>query len=81
MPVLSPLVLFEDTCPSSPDLGARFFGLGDKLRAFWQSLRGDAPRLAGHPMLANPSCRSRAIPIIIHGDGVRFTNKQGNRLL
>ena len=44
-------------------------------------VKDDDPRLQNHPMLTEElNWRERVVPLIIHGDGVRFTMK-GNSLL
>ena len=44
------------------------------------TVRDDDPRLVGHPMVQKPNWKKRAVPLCIHGDGARFTQK-GNKLL
>ena len=39
----------------------------------------DDPRLVGHPMLSKPDWRNRAVPLVLHGDGVVF-NKKSNSM-
>ena len=80
LPVLSPLMVFETVMRYCPDKIDQIFGL-DRVQDFGNSLKPTDPRLQHHPMLANPAWRAKAIPIIMHGDGVRFTNKYGNRLM
>ena len=53
--------------------------LGGGLRNFWERVDDIDPRLVGHPMLGRASWMDRAIPMVIHGDGVAFTMK-GNSL-
>ena len=53
--------------------------LGSGLRQFWSQVKPTDPRLVGHPMLSRTSWMDRAIPFVMHGDGVAFT-MQGNSL-
>ena len=43
-------------------------------------MRPDDPRLVGHPMLAKDNWKSRAVPLLLHGDGVSFTTGGSNLL-
>ena len=36
-------------------------------------VRPDDPKLVGHPMLEKENWKSRAVPLMLHGDGVSFT--------
>ena len=44
-------------------------------------VRPDDPKLRGHPMLLRRGWQRRAIPIVVHGDGGRFTNNNKNSLM
>jgi hypothetical protein len=55
--------------------------LAHNVRAFWDSLDENDPRLYNHPMKANPDWKGRAIPIALHGDGASFVKKNHNSLL
>ena len=54
--------------------------LGQGLRKFWESLKHDDPRLVGDPMLAIPNWQDIFVPLVLHSDGVSFTQK-GNSLM
>ena len=43
-------------------------------------MRPDDPRLMGHPMLAKDNWKSRAVPLLLNGDGVSFTTGGSNLL-
>ena len=55
--------------------------LASGLQEFWDSVSPEDPRLQRHPMLVEKEgWRRRAVPIVVHGDGVRFT-QYGNNLV
>ena len=78
-PVLMPHELFHS-------LWSNFNGhftasFADGLEQFWNSVPPDDPRLVRHPMLIDkPDWRRQAVPIVVHGDGVRFS-QHGNNLI
>ena len=79
VPTVMPHELFHSLWKSYP----RHFesALGAGLEDFWSSVHPEDPRLLRHPMVINkPDWRRRAVPIVIHGDGVRFT-QYGNSLI
>lgn len=76
--MMLPTILLEFLYRHNPRKFANFLGNG--LANFWGNVRDDDPKLIGHPMLANPAWRTKAIPLVLHGDGVQFTMK-GNSLL
>ena len=43
-------------------------------------MRPDDPRLVGHPMLKKHNWKSKAVPLMLHGDGVSFTTGGQNLL-
>eukprot|EP00969_Alexandrium_andersonii_P051184 2248423-Alexandrium_andersonii.AAC.1 len=45
------------------------------LSDFWSQIDLDSPALRGHPMLEQELWPQRAIPLVLHGDGVRWIKK------
>ena len=74
LPVFMPNLLFE--CMFQ-HFNRRFMEmLGSGLETFWNQVRGDDPRLLDNPCFARPGWRKRIVPLVLHGDGVRFTMKK-----
>jgi hypothetical protein len=58
----------------------RFMEFVAGLQEFWTQVRPDDPKLIDHPMTMREAWRNKAVPLLLHGDGVRFSMK-GNVLL
>ena len=77
-PLILPSVLFEDLFRNFHRKFVSMFGQG--VRKFWDSLKHDDPRLVGNPMLAVENWKDLYVPLVLHSDGVAFTQK-GNSLM
>ena len=75
-PILMPSVLFEDLFQHFHRKFLSMLGAG--VERFWNSLRNDDPRLIGNPMLDVPNWRKIFVPLVLHGDGVSFTQKNNS---
>ena len=73
-PIILPSVLFEDLYRNFRRKFTDMLGAG--ARAFWDSMRDDDPRFANHPMLAIPNWKDKMVPLVLHSDGVAFTQKK-----
>ena len=78
LPLMYPNLLLESLYRFHPAYFARLLGNG--LEEFWGKIKPNDPSLVGNPMCSKPNWRKRAIPIVLHGDGVSFT-RNGNSLL
>ena len=78
VPVLHPHALFDALYHNFQPLFMRMIDGG--VQSFWDQVSPDDPKIIGHPMLEKPGWRQRAVPIILHGDGVQFTQR-GNSLM
>lgn len=77
-PVLSPLDMFESLLKHRKSQIREMLGTG--LETFWVSYDMSDRRMWNHPLLDRADYRTKAIPIVIHGDGARF-NSRGNSLM
>ena len=57
-----------------------FHRLRGDVRAFWDQVQPDDPRLVNNPIAGRASWKDRAVPMSLHGDGASFTMKD-NKLL
>ena len=78
--MMSPVRLCDYIVKRVPAVFRQLFGVDD-LDTFWMQVRPDDPKLQGHPMLLRRGWQRRAIPIVVHGDGGRFTNNNKNSLM
>ena len=77
-PIIPPSVLFEDLFRNFHRKFISMLGVG--VRRFWDSLKHDDPRLVGNPMLGVANWKDLYVPLVLHSDGVSFTQK-GNSLM
>ena len=73
-PLILPAVLFEDLYLNFRRKIQDMLGAGT--RAFWDSMRPDDPRFVNHPMLAKANWKDTMVPLVLHSDGVAFTQKK-----
>ena len=78
--IVSPIQIVEHMFKGHNQLFHETFGTG-KLDDFWNNVCPDDPKLIDHPMLAVKDWKSRAIPIVVHGDYGRFTRNSQNSLM
>ena len=53
---------------------------GDGLANIWNNVKADDPKLINHPILGIDGYKDKAIPLLLHGDGVQFTMKNNSLL-
>ena len=80
-PLLLPSVIFEDLFRHDKSKFQDMIGYEGGLRAFWNSLRPDDPRLVNHPMCHQPDWKDKFIPLVLHGDGVQFTHRKNSLMV
>jgi hypothetical protein len=75
VPILLPHQVFSYIATKRPEL-FRSFTLDDNLPSFWDAAdaRHD-PQMAGHPMKGRADWRSKAVPLLLHGDAGGYTNR------
>jgi hypothetical protein len=74
--LLLPHDLFSFIANSRPELFSSFTFDGE-LEAFWnRALETGDPQLHGHPVLDRPGWRSRAVPLLVYGDGANYTTRE-----
>ena len=78
IPIMLPSVVLETLWRYHPNLFSKFIGPG--LPKFWGTIKDGDPRLWMNPMTRIADWQQKFIPLILHGDGVRFTMR-GNNLL
>ena len=47
---------------------------------FWENCHPDDPRLKDHPVKSKPDYRLKAYPLVLHGDGAKYTDVGDNLL-
>ena len=78
--IISPIQVVEMMYKDYRDVFLEVFGLG-LLEEFWRSFEDYDPQFVAHPMRRTRNWRTRAIPIILHGDGAKFTCESKNSLM
>ena len=78
--IISPIQIVELMYRDYNSLFVELFGIRD-LERFGDSQRADDPTFLDHPMLGKDNWRKRAIPVLLHGDGARFTCNEKNSLM
>ena len=58
----------------------RFLGV-DLLQEWWDEQPLDDPRLEGHPVLDRRDYKSKAIPMVVHGDGAEYGGRHSADML
>ena len=59
-------------------LGAEWeqcFGCESKLKEFWVAQKPDDPKWKNHPAMAKKDYQTKAIPVVLHGDGASFQKR------
>ena len=59
---------------------AMFLKLAGDVESFWNQVQHDDPRLVNNPLTEQPNWKTRAIPLLVHGDGAAFTMKNNSLL-
>ena len=77
--IITPNVMFEALYRHHRSV---FSPAAEELQRFWDGVAktGD-PKLVNHPMLLKENWRRRAVPLMLHGDGARFTKTTGNTMV
>lgn len=78
--IVNPIQVVEMIYKSFHAQFRELFGV-DRLSDFWGAVPADDPKLVGHPMLGFENWQQRAIPIVLHGDGAKFTVDHRNSLM
>ena len=79
LPILLPCDIFESLSRYFPRKFQSLLGNG--IQQFWGKVSDDDPRLVNHPVLMIDNWKKKALPLLLHGDGVRFTMKKTASLL
>jgi hypothetical protein len=75
VPVLLPHELFSYIGSKRQDLFASFTN-NERLSDFWDDcLRSGDPHMVGHPMRTRAAWKSKAVPLLLHGDSGGYTNR------
>ena len=77
LPILLVNELFEFSWERNLDL---FHKLANDVESFWGNVKHDDPRLINNPLTEQPNWKSRAIQLVLHGDGAAFTMKNNSLL-
>ena len=78
--IVSPVRVVDTIFKDSPFKFREMFSI-TKLPDVWSFLDTNDPKLRSHSMLSKPDWQSRAIPIVIHGDGEQYTKSNNNSLM